>query len=153
MHYGPERETMMGPDSNLLESPKGDTETDVPAVLIAEDEALVRFALSDCLSARGMVVHEAGSAHEAIEILETIDQIDLVFSDIRMPGGVDGLGLAHWLREHRPDVTVVLTSGDVRRSDFAWDSGVSFVAKPYSLDAVVAYIAALVNHANGAPPD
>lgn len=143
----------MGPDNNLLAAPERLGEEDAPAVLIAEDEALVRFALSDCLSSRGVMVHEATTALEAIEILESIAQIDLVFSDILMPGGVDGLALAHWLREHRPGITVVLTSGDVRKSELGWIGGVSFVAKPYSLDTVAAYIAALVSHGAGAAPD
>lgn len=113
-----------------------------PAVLVAEDELLVRFAIMDSLLEEGIVVYEASSAAEAIDLLEAGPEIDLVFTDIRMPGSMDGLDLAHWVHDHRPELSVILTSGDVHRSELADESG-PFIAKPYDLQSVASYIAAL----------
>jgi CheY-like chemotaxis protein len=125
-----------------MESPITTAGGDAPAVLIAEDEVLVRFAIMDSLLDAGITVYEAGSAAEAIDVLETKAEIDLVFTDIRMPGSIDGLDLVHWVHDHRPDLSVVLTSGEMRKSQLTEEPG-PFIAKPYDLDSVVAYIAAL----------
>ncbi len=115
---------------------------DAPAVLIAEDELLVRFAIMDSLLEEGLVVYEAASAEEAIDLLESGSAVDLVFTDIRMPGTMDGLDLAHWVHDHHPELSVILTSGDVHRSELADGSG-PFIAKPYDLQSVASYIAAM----------
>jgi CheY-like chemotaxis protein len=118
------------------------TERNVPRVLIAEDELLVRFAISDSLLDEGIVVFEAGTAIEAINVLLANAEIDVVFTDIRMPGSMDGLELANWIHDHRPNLLVVLTSGDVRSSELSGEAG-PFIAKPYDFSAVAEYIAAL----------
>ena len=120
-------------------------EQDAPVILIAEDEVLVRFALSDYLADRGFKVLEAGSAAEAIDVLESEPGIDLVFTDIHMPGRLNGIDLARWVHEHRPGLAVVLTSGDVRKTDLAADIRTTepFFEKPYDLQSVVSQIAVL----------
>ena len=103
-------------------------------VLIVEDELLLRLLTAEALQDSGLEVQQAGSAVEAIEILESDHgAIDLVFSDVRMPGSVDGIGLLHWARENKPRLPVILTS--------AYHSGVEavrrlggdepFIPKPY----------------------
>ena len=109
-----------------------------PAVLIAEDEMLIRFALSDCLVERGFRVFEAASASEAIDVLEHEAEIELVFTDIRMPGPINGIDLANWVHAHRPGIPVVLTSGDARKAELAVKITPEepFIAKPYDLQSV-----------------
>src|SRR5205823_7507871 len=74
-------------------------------VLIVEDEPIIRLALSDHLQEANFKVFEARSTKEAIEILETSDRIiDLVFVDVQLPGVINGLGLATWVKGKRPDI-------------------------------------------------
>jgi DNA-binding NtrC family response regulator len=115
---------------------------DAPTVLIAEDEVLIRFALYEGLTDRGVRVLEAGTAAEAIHVLEEEPEIDLVFTDIRMPGPLNGLDVVRWIHSHRPGTPVLLTSGGVHRADLAADIDADkpFIAKPYDLDSVVARI-------------
>lgn len=114
-------------------------------MLIAEDEALIRFAVAGSLTDQGVQVYEAGTAEEAIEILASHPEIDLVFSDIRMPGQMDGIGLARWVHANRPGLAVVLTSGNVRRRDLSQDVCANglFFEKPYDLNFMASYLYAL----------
>ena len=85
-------------------------------VLVVEDEVLVRMPIAQYLRDCGYKVIEAVNADEAIAVLlhkETV--VDIVFSDIEMPGAVDGFGLAKWIREHRPGLDVLL-AGTVPRA-------------------------------------
>jgi CheY-like chemotaxis protein len=76
----------------------------VPAVLIVEDEALIRMDTASLIEDAGFKVHEAGNADEAIRILELHDEIRLIFTDVNMPGSMDGLKLAHYVRGRWPPV-------------------------------------------------
>jgi CheY-like chemotaxis protein len=95
------------------ESPKAHT------ILVVEDEVLIRVDVADYLPQCGYRVLEAANAAEAISVLQTDHDVDLVFSDVQMPGKFDGFGLAQWIRENRPDLKVVLTSGVTRSSELA----------------------------------
>src|SRR5262245_21192751 len=93
-----------------------------PTVLLVEDEPLIRLAVADYLRECGFKVLEAGSADDALAILTATKpefRIDVLFSDVRMPGKLDGFGLARWVREHRPALPVLLGSGDTKKSDLA----------------------------------
>jgi CheY-like chemotaxis protein len=127
---------------DIVESRIATAGIESPAVLIAEDEFMIRMAISSSLADEGITVYEAATAAEAIDMLETDAEIDLVFSDICMPGLLDGLDLARWVHDHRPNLSVVLTSGDVRKSQLADDAG-PFIAKPYDFESVATYIVAL----------
>jgi DNA-binding NtrC family response regulator len=101
--------------------------------------------LSDFLQDCGFRVLEASSGAEAVAILSSDRcKVDLVFSDIRMPGDLNGLGLAKWIRENRSGLPVVLASGDATKSEVAHElcSDHHFFAKPYDLDLVVKHIRA-----------
>jgi CheY-like chemotaxis protein len=113
-----------------------------PTILVVDDEVLIRMALSDCLQDSGYKVLEAGNADEAVAVLEHGHEIDLVFSDIRMPGTMDGFGLAKWIRQNRSGLPVMLTSGDSKKSDLAAQLGdeEAFVAKPYDTQMILAKI-------------
>ena len=89
-------------------------------VLVVEDEFLIRAMLSDYLQECGYKVLEASTGDEAVTIIENVDvRIDLVLTDIRMPGSMDGFGLARWVRQNRPDMDVMLASGDAKKADVA----------------------------------
>jgi CheY-like chemotaxis protein len=120
-----------------------------PTVLVVDDDLLVREPIADYLREVGYAVLEAGDAHEAIDELDHADHVDLVFSDVRMPGELDGVGLARWLRAHRPDVAVLLTSG---YDGSGWMGGelgheVRLLQKPYTQDQVLGHIRRLLKAA------
>src|SRR4051794_25777084 len=84
-------------------------------VLLVENEVLIRLAISEYLRECGYRVIEAVSADEAILVLGQEDlAVDLVLSDVAMPGSMDGFGLARWIRKHRNDVDVVLAGSPKR---------------------------------------
>jgi CheY-like chemotaxis protein len=87
-------------------------------ILVVEDDLRIRLHIADYLTGRGYMVLEAGSADEALEILERDSRtIDCVFSDVQMPGRQDGVALARWILRHRPGLPVLLTSGNFRTED------------------------------------
>ena len=105
-----------------------------PAILVVEDDVLVRTVVAAYLRECGFDVVEAGSADEAIRVLEAGIRIDVVFSDIQMPGTLDGFGLAQWLRRERPGTKIILTSGAARTAKEAGhlcEDG-PILAKPYN---------------------
>jgi CheY-like chemotaxis protein len=124
-------------------SPFPDPKERCPAVLVVEDEVLIRLVIADYLRECGFKVYEAATALEAIEVLES-DQasIDLVFTDIRLPGEINGFALGQWVRANRPGLPVILTSGDSKKSDAAKElcENEPFFAKPYDVQLVVARI-------------
>lgn len=95
---------------------------DLPqTVLVVEDEILVRMVIADYLRDCGYRVIEAGNAREALTVLQSSEQIDIVFSDVQMPGDMDGFGLARWIRQNQPRVRVLLTSGNAKAAATAHD--------------------------------
>ena len=99
-------------------------------ILVVEDEVLVRLDIAGYLRSRGFTVLEAGSAHEAIQLLGADPGIDLVFSDISMPGSLNGIELARWIRAQKSRVQVLLTSGTANNVQIASREHV-VVQKPY----------------------
>src|SRR5690348_159246 len=80
-------------------------------VLVVEDELMVRLPMAEYLRDCGYSVLEAGNAGEAIDVINNCGPVNVVFSDVRMPGAMDGFGLAKWCETHHPDIPVLLTSG------------------------------------------
>ena len=113
-------------------------------VLVVEDEPLVRLDIADCLSDEGFDVIEAANADEAINALKANDRIRLLFTDVDMPGSMDGLKLATLASERWPPVSIIVTSGHrlVEISDIP--DGSVFFAKPYSHAAIVASVREMV---------
>lgn len=106
--------------------------TNARTILVVEDEIIILVDLADQLRSVGYSVIECLEAAQAIAILATGLPIDLVFSDLQMPGAFDGHDLAHWVSRHRPEVRVVLTSGNPHvLSRAAGDLGCATVTKPY----------------------
>lgn len=107
-------------------------------VLVVEDEVLIRLLIVDELREAGFAVIEAACADEAFSLFASGQHVDLVFTDVRMPGQVDGLGLARELQAQHPALPVIITSGNTMASDAA---GLGlFVSKPYAVRGVVAMI-------------
>ena len=98
-----------------------------PTILVVEDDVLVRNLVAAYLRECGFDVLEANGADEAIRVLQADVPVDIVFSDIQMPGSMDGFGLAQWVRRERPWLKVILTSGAARAATDASP----ILAKPY----------------------
>ncbi|HEY1263633.1 MAG TPA: response regulator [Terriglobales bacterium] len=99
-------------------------------ILVVEDEVLVRLDIAAYLRSAGFRVLEAGNAYEAIQLLGADQTIDLVFSDVSMPGSLNGIDLARWIRHKRKGVHVILTSGTANNVQLASRDNV-VVPKPY----------------------
>lgn len=112
-------------------------------VLLVEDEPLIRAVGTDALMDAGFEVIEARDADEAMQILEGAGALDVLFTDIRMPGSMDGLALAQLVHQRWPDMKILITSGDTfPRTAQIPDSG-HFLAKPYRLEALQEEVSAL----------
>jgi CheY-like chemotaxis protein len=114
-----------------------------PAVLVVEDDVLIRLSIADGLRLEGFVVIEAANADEALTILQSGIPLDLVFTDVRMPGSIDGLGLVERTRTMRPNLRIFVTSGQPAHLSASRGADGVF-AKPYDIDRVVQTFAALL---------
>jgi CheY-like chemotaxis protein len=102
------------------------------AVLVVEDEPILRLDIAETFLAAGFRAFEAGSAEEEIDILERHPEIRAVFTDIEMPGTMDGIQLAHVIRKRWPPTILVVSSGHSFPASYALPSKATFLAKPYS---------------------
>ena len=102
-----------------------------PVVLVVEDEFLIRANAIDMIAAAGFDVVEAAKAEEAISVLESRNDILIVFTDVHMPGSLDGLKLAHAVRNRWPPVKLIVTSGRSIIPETELPIGGRFVRKPY----------------------
>jgi DNA-binding NtrC family response regulator len=110
-------------------------------ILVVEDELLIRFMLSDGLRDCGYHVIEACSADEALIVLETAVP-DLIISDVRMPGSLDGMGLLALVRKTLPTLPVIITSAHLQSTLAIADGATQFIAKPYTMDLVLNAVSA-----------
>jgi CheY-like chemotaxis protein len=108
-----------------------------PVVLIVEDDFLLRMDAVDIIMNAGFEVVEASNADEAIAILEARPNIHVVFTDIQMPGSMDGLKLAKFVKNRWPPVKIIATSGRVRINENDLPEGGRFLSKPYTPAAVI----------------
>src|SRR5213078_4635470 len=107
-------------------------------VVVAEDEPLLRMLAVEALSESGLVAIEAGHASAALDICKSrADEIDVLFTDVRMPGSMDGLELAHRVHERWPGISVVIVSGNLYVGRGELPDGARFLTKPYDLQRVV----------------
>ena len=107
-----------------------------PVVLIVEDQILLRMNAIDMIEEAGFEVVEAGNADEAILILESRTDIRVVFTDIQMPGSMDGLKLAAAVRGRWPPIKIIATSGHYVMREGDLPAGGVFLPKPYTLERV-----------------
>jgi two-component system, response regulator PdtaR len=124
----------------------GQASNTVPAViLIVEDEPLVRDLAVEVIEDAGFVTLEAGNADQAVVVLEARSDIAVIFTDINMPGSMDGLKLAHTVRDRWPPIKILVASGQVRLCPSDLPSNSAFLEKPYRADAVIARLRSLVD--------
>ena len=109
-----------------------------PVVLVVEDEMLLRMRAVDMVEDAGYTSVEAVDADEAVTILEARSDIALLFTDIQMPGSMDGLRLAHAVHERWPPIKIILVSGALKlaKSDIPADS--RFFGKPLEAKEMIA---------------
>lgn len=119
--------------------------TNQHTILVVEDELLIRLMIAEALRDAGFGVVEAGTADEALTILENDSLVDLVFTDVRMPGTMDGIALMGLLRKTRPDLKLAIASG----YSPDWPSPSpnlvdAFIGKPYDVKRTVDRIKVLL---------
>lgn len=114
-------------------------------VLVVEDSTIIRMGAIDLVESAGYVALEATSADEAIRILESRSDIDLVFTDVQMPGTMDGLRLSHYIRERWPPVKLIVASGNQILEESSLPFGSRFFSKPYNDHAIADAMARLLS--------
>jgi len=119
-------------------------------ILVVEDDANVRLAISDYLTQREFIVLQAASADGAIELIVEHPEIELVFTDLAMPGNMDGLDLVDWLLKNRSGLPVIVTSGVWGRvntmQEFSRHQALSYFIKPYQYAAVASRIRQVIGN-------
>jgi CheY-like chemotaxis protein len=118
-----------------------------PVILIVEDELLLRMDSAEIIENAGFEVIQAADADEAIAILIAQPNIHVVFTDIQMPGSMDGLKLARFVRNRWPPIKIIATSGLARLEDDDLPAGSVFLPKPYRNTEVVAALRQLTGAA------
>ena len=113
-------------------------------VLVVEDEMVLRLRAVDIVEDAGFTAVEAVNADEALAILESRSDIALLFSDIQMPGSMDGLTLAHAVHERWPSIKIILVSGQVRLSDADKPANSRFFGKPLEVKQMITELQEMV---------
>jgi CheY-like chemotaxis protein len=118
-----------------------------PVVLVVEDEMLLRMKAVDMVEDAGYISAEAIDADEALAILQARSDIALLFTDVQMPGSMNGLQLAHVVHERWPPIKIILVSGQLKLSgsDIPQDS--RFFGKPLQSDEIVAEMREMLGRA------
>ena len=115
-----------------------------PVVLVVEDDWLLRLIAVEIVEDAGLVAIEAANADEAIAILECRADIALIFTDVDMPGSMDGLKLAHAVRRRWPPIKIIIVSGKTHLSNADLPSDARFFSKPYSAPNMISELRSLV---------
>ena len=118
--------------------------TEVPNVLVVEDEMVLRMRAVDIVEDAGFHPVEAVNADEALSILESRSDISLLFTDIQMPGTMDGLKLAHAVHDRWPAIKIILVSGQVSRPMRNRPADSRFFGKPLDVEQMIAELQAMV---------
>ena len=119
----------------------------VPVVLVVEDDSLLRLVAVDIVEDAGFVAVEAANADEAILVLESRADIAVIFTDVDMPGTMDGLKLSHAVRHRWPPIKIIVVSGKTPLHDADLPSQPRFLSQPYSVPGLISELRSLV-----APP-
>src|ERR1700704_3154278 len=120
----------------------------VPAVvLVVEDEMLLRMRAVDMVEDAGYTSVEAVDADQAVAILESRSDIALLFTDIQMPGSMDGLGLAHSVHERWPPIKIIMVSGQLKLASIDIPANSRFFGKPLEAGEMIAEMRSMIGHA------
>lgn len=106
-------------------------DANVGTVLVVDDEILVRMDLVDTLTGAGYRTREACCAMTAIEVLKHAPDIKVLFTDIQMPGPMNGLALSHIVRKRWPQMMIVICSGNIKPNPGDMPSEAEFISKPF----------------------
>ena len=120
------------------------TPSSLPKVLVVEDEMILRMRAVDIVEDAGFRSVEAVNADEALSILESRSDISLLFSDIQMPGSMDGLKLAHAVHDRWPSIKIILVSGQVKPSDTDTPADSRFFRKPLGVEEMTVQLQAMI---------
>ena len=120
------------------------TKPATPIVLVVEDDMLLRMRAVDIVEDAGFVPIGAVSADEAIEVLEKRDDISLLFTDIQMPGSMDGLKLAHAVHSRWPQIKIILVSGEIKVTDADKPEDSKFFPKPLEIGRMIGELQAMI---------
>ena len=115
------------------------------SILVVEDSFALRFTLAEWLRSQNYTVCEAASADEAKTLLESPFIIDLVITDVEMPGSMDGLGLFDYIKQKSPHLEVVVVSGNDKYKGLK-DQGVTFFRKPYDLRLISSHVENIIKN-------
>lgn len=129
--------------ATVVHAPEGRSTSPSTTILVVEDDVLIRGAAADYLRGCGFVVLEAVDVPQALTVLQADRSVELVFADVKLPGNRSGLDLLHILRQERPHIRVLLTSGVVNASEVGVE-GVRLLRKPYFLFEVERHVKALL---------
>lgn len=116
-------------------------------VLVVEDEPLIRFGMVSLVEDWGHEALEAGSADEAIALIDTVPEIALVITDVDMPGSMDGVRLSHVIRNRWPPIKLIVVSGKAILGSDTLPAGVPFFSKPVRETVLQATAAKLLGEA------
>jgi two-component system, response regulator PdtaR len=124
---------------------------DHPTILVTEDDELLRLNASELLEESGYTVVEADSAEEALKVMEARKDVRLLFTDIQMPPGCDGLELARQVHKRWPKVLLVITSGQVKPTKAEIADHGRFIRKPYRAKELLGEIDELLKEDDARP--
>lgn len=138
----------MTPHMRQRPDPPGADGGSPATVLVVEDEVLIRLMIAEYLREFGYRVLEARNGDEAKRILGDDGEVGVVFSDVRMPGSIDGLALARWISRNKPEIGVLLTSAHMAPAEGAEPAARTLLRKPYAPSEVLQRIRGLTGGGN-----
>jgi CheY-like chemotaxis protein len=148
---GPEAPNIFTQSIRLNESVRpcmvSDTDDSRPNVLVVEDEMVLRMCAVDMVEDAGYISLEAAGADAAFAILESRSDIALLFTDIQMPGSMDGLKLAHAVHQRWPPIKIILVSGQLRLAKVDIPPDSRFFGKPLRAGEMIAEMKQMIGHA------
>ena len=124
-----------------------------PVVLVVEDQPIIRFNAVELVNQAGYEAVGAINADEAIRILEERTDIKVVFTDIEMPGTMDGMKLAHYVRERWPPIHLLIVSGRAIKTEGSLPANTRFFSKPYEDTSIVAELKRLLAKPDESEPE
>ena len=123
-----------------------------PLILVVDDNGVLRMHAAELLKEAGYEVLEAGDTATALGFLETRSDIRLLFTDVQLSAGRDGLSLAQQVREQWPDILLLITSGGAKIMDESIPHEARFLTKPYSNREVLGHVDAMIKNQAAAAP-
>jgi two-component system, response regulator PdtaR len=122
-------------------------------ILVVEDNPIIRMGALHLVVAAGFEAIEADSADEAIRILEARPDVHLVFTDVGMPGTMDGIKLSHYIRDRWPSLKLIVASGKTLIDESHLPAGARFFPKPYNESKLIEAMMGMLSDAFGGHPD